>query len=69
MGDFSGVPVCWFTERQPSGPLGTAQPAGWDSWCGSRCLGLHQYICNEMIVQDDPNTLSKNHVSLKSTPS
>lgn len=65
-GEFSGVPVCWFTERQSPGPLGAVQLVSWGSQRGARCLASHKYICNEVVVRDDPNILTNSHVGLKS---
>lgn len=43
-------------------PLGSVQLASWGSQRSTRCLALHKYISNEMMVGEDPNILPSNHV-------
>lgn len=69
MEGFSGVPVCRFTEQRSSRPLGTVQLASWGFQRGARCLTMHKYISNEIIVHGDSNLVTNEHVGLKSKPS
>lgn len=69
MKGFSGVSVCWFTEQRSSRPLGTVQLASWGFQHGARCLTMHKYISNEIIVQGDSNLVASEHVGLKSKAS
>lgn len=61
--------MCRFPARRSSGPLGTVQLASWGFQHGARCLALHKFISNEMIVQDDPCLLTTNHAGVRSRPS
>lgn len=69
MKGFSGIPVCWFTEQRPSRPLGTVQLASRGFQHGARCLTVHKHISNEIIVRDDSNPVTSEHVGLKNKPS
>lgn len=70
MKGFSGVPVCWFTEQRSSRPLGTVQLASWGFQRGARCLTMHKYISNEIIViVTNVIIVTNEHVGLKSKPS
>ena len=69
MKGFSGVPVCWFTEQRSFRPLGTVQLASWGFQRGARCLTMHKYISNEIIVRDDSNLVTNEHVGLKNKAS
>lgn len=66
MKGFSGIPVCRLTEQRP---LGTVQLASRGFQHGARCLTVHKHISNEIIVRDDSNPVTSEHVGLKNKPS